>query len=131
MAKKQTKRSGEAGGADSNSKTPALAKQRESRGSKRQVAKRSPDGDGEGKSAADMLLGLLESPLVADILAVGAAAALAAIAQRGLGRGGGERSSRAALKTAARAAAAAMGTRIAEEIDEIMRSAKESKRERA
>ncbi|MFP5329152.1 MAG: hypothetical protein ACLGHC_03310 [Alphaproteobacteria bacterium] len=80
-----------------------------------------------GKGAADALASLLESPIVADVLAAGAAAALAVIAQRGLSRRG-EGGSKAALKGAAKAAATAMGTRIAEEIDEIMKSAKESKR---
>ena len=79
-------------------------------------------------TAADALAGLLESPLVADILAAGAAAALATMAQRGLSRrqGGG---AKAALKTAVKAAATAMGTRIAEEVDEIMKSSKQAKRE--
>lgn len=83
-----------------------------------------------GKSAADALAALIESPLVADVLAAGAAAALAVIAQRGLSRRS-EGGSKAALKGAAKAAAAAMGARIAEEIDEIMQSAKESKRKGA
>lgn len=83
-----------------------------------------------GKSAADALAAILESPLVADVLAAGAAAALAVIAQRGLSRRG-EGGSKAALRTAARAAATAMGVRIAEEFDEIMQSAKESKRKGA
>jgi hypothetical protein len=85
-------------------------------------AKREP-----GMSAADALMGLLESPLVADILAAGAAAALAAFAQRGLSRRQ-DRSSKTVLKNAAKAAATAMGARIAEEIDEILAKSKETKR---
>jgi hypothetical protein len=85
-------------------------------------AKREP-----GMSAADALMGLLESPLVADILAAGAAAALAAFAQRGLSRRQ-DRSSKTVIKNAAKAAATAMGARIAEEIDEILAKSKETKR---
>jgi hypothetical protein len=85
-------------------------------------AKREP-----GMSAADALMGLLESPLVADILAAGAAAALAAFAQRGLSKRQ-DRSSKTVIKNAAKAAATAMGARIAEEIDEILAKSKEAKR---
>ena len=113
------------------------------RGSGPRTTKRPPPKKGAPKSkaqarrktaktsditAADALVGLLESPLVADILAAGAAAALATMAQRGLSRrqDGG---AKAALKSAAKAAATAMGTRIAEEVDEIMKSSKQAKRE--
>lgn len=81
-----------------------------------------------GKSAADAVIGLLESPVVADVLAAGAAAALAAFTQHSLSRrkeGGSKR----ALKNAAKAAAAAMGTRISEEFEEIMDAAKRSRGE--
>jgi hypothetical protein len=79
-------------------------------------------------TAADALVGLLESPIVADILAAGAAAALATMAQRGLSRrqAGG---AKAALKSAATAAAAAMASRISEEVDGILKSSKQAKRE--
>lgn len=81
-----------------------------------------------GKSAADALLALLESPLVADLLAAGAAAALAAFTQHSFSRreDGGPKQ---ALKRAGKAAAAAMGARISEELDEIRKSAKAAKRE--
>ncbi|QIL02299.1 hypothetical protein G7078_05510 [Sphingomonas sinipercae] len=87
----------------------------------------------EGNGAADMLLKLLESPLVADLLAVGATAALAALtehrysARTGSGEG---RGAKRALKGAVTAAAAAMGRRIANEFDEI-KSAAKSKRDEA
>jgi len=79
------------------------------------------------KSAADALVGLLESPLVADILAAGAAAALAAFAHHSMSRRS-EGGSKQALKNAAKAAAAAMGTRLSDELDEIMKSAKKQPR---
>ena len=76
-------------------------------------------------SAADALVGLLESPLVAEVIAAGAAAALAAITQQALSKKGGSKS---AVKEAAKAAAAAMGTRLAAEFDEIMKCAKDRAR---
>lgn len=84
--------------------------------------------------AADALVGLLESALVAEVIAAGAAAALAAITQQALvKRSGG--STKRALKEAAKAAAAAMGTRLATEFEEIVKSTKKprakSKSERA
>ena len=79
-------------------------------------------------TAADALVGLLESPIVADILAAGAAAALATMAQRGLSRrkDGG---AKAALKSAATAAATAMAARVSEEVDESLQSSKQATRE--
>ena len=86
----------------------------------------------EGNSAADMLLKLLESPLVADLLAVGATAALAALAEhRYSARSGEGKGAKRALKGAVKAAAAAMGRRIANEFDEIKKSAKAKRGEAA
>jgi hypothetical protein len=82
-------------------------------------------------SASDALVGLLESPLVADILAAGAAAALASFTHHSLSRRR-ESGSKQALKDAAKAAATAMGSRLSEELDEILESAKsKAKREGA
>ena len=78
-------------------------------------------------SASDALVGLLESPLVADVLAAGAAAALASFTHHRLTRRR-ESNSRIALKDAAKAAAAAMGARLSEEFDEILESSKKTKR---
>ena len=80
--------------------------------------------------AADALLKLLESPLVADLLAVGATAALAALAEhRYSSRSGTGPKAKRALKGAVTAAAAAMGRRIATEFDEIKKSAKAKRAE--
>jgi hypothetical protein len=112
MAKKATRR-------------PAAGKARTSAGkagkASRTKSRARPKSEGTG--AADALVGLLESPLVAEIIAAGAAASAAAITQQALSRksGGGNRS---ALKQAAKAAAAAMGARLSTEFDEIMKSAK-------
>ena len=79
-------------------------------------------------TAADALFKLIESPLVADLLAVGATAALAAIAESRFSRkdDAGRKSSKA-LKTAAKAAAAAMGRRLSTEVDEIRKASKKTK----
>ena len=79
-------------------------------------------------TAADALFKLLESPLVADLLAVGATAALAAIAESRFGRkdDAGTKSSRA-LKSAAKAAAAAMGRRLSTEVGEIRKASTKPK----
>ena len=76
-------------------------------------------------TAADALFKLIESPLVADLLAVGATAALAAIAESRFSRRDdvGRKSSKA-LKAAAKAAAAAMGRRLSTEVDEIRKASK-------
>jgi hypothetical protein len=84
---------------------------------------------GQSISAADALVDLLESPLVADILAAGAAAALATMTAHGFSRRREGTSTSQALKRAGKAAAAAMGARISEELDEILASAKQAKRE--
>ena len=79
-------------------------------------------------TAADALFKLIESPLVADLLAVGATAALAAIAESRFSRKDdvGKKSSKA-LKAAAKAAAAAMGRRLSTEVDEIRKAATKSR----
>lgn len=112
MAKKPTKSS--AGRPGSRSKPAASAKPR------------SKDSKTKGKSkskmsASDALTKLLESPLAFEIIAAGAAAALATLTQQAISKKaqGGTKDS---LKLAAKAAAAAMGARLASEIDEIVRS---------
>jgi len=98
-------------------KRPAKSSERRGAGRGQRSKAQSP------MSASDALVGLLESPLVADILAAGAAAALASFTQHRLTRRA-EGNSKQALKGAAKAAAAAMGARLSEELDEILESAK-------
>ena len=85
---------------------------------------------GEGSSRSDAGVGeefikLLQSPLVAELVAVAATAALAALAEHGFTSGGGSRGQRAgkAVKEAGKAAAAAVGRRLGTEIDEIRKAA--------
>jgi hypothetical protein len=91
---------------------------------------RSRGGGGSNQdSMGDAFIKLLQSPLVADLVAVAATAALAALAEHGFSsRGAGEsRRTGRAVKEAGKAAAAAIGRRLTTEIDEI-RSAAKAKR---
>jgi hypothetical protein len=75
----------------------------------------------------DALIKLLQSPLVIDMLAVGATAALAAITEQRSSRAQGAmdtRGSKKVLKAAGKAAATAVGRRIATEFDEIKAASK-------
>lgn len=108
----------------------------DSRGGKSQnksgtsVARHTSSGDGSGKQdkfdAGEAFIKLLQSPLVAELVAVAATAALAALAEQGFTSANGGRGKRAghAVKAAGKAAAAAVGRRLGTEIDEIRRAAK-------
>ncbi len=96
----------------------------------RKAAKGSTSSGSRGRrssdlTAADALFKLLESPLVAELLAVGATAALAAVAESRFGRKGDEaRTAKAAVKAAGKAAAAAIGRRLSSEVEEIRKASK-------
>lgn len=111
------------------------AKKSETKPRSRSVARASSAGGGRRSSsqdsvnAGDAFIKLLQSPLVAELVAVAATAALAALAEHGFSSGaggGGTRGKRAgrAVKEAGKAAAAAVGRRLTTEIDEIKRAAK-------
>jgi hypothetical protein len=119
MAKKATTK-GRSGGTKKVSKPPALVERR-SGGSDR----RSNDA-----GMGDAFIKLLQSPLAAELVAVAATAALAALAEHGFTTSsGGSRGKRAgkAVKEAGKAAAAAVGRRLGNEIDEIKKAAKAPK----
>jgi hypothetical protein len=85
-----------------------------------------PEMDGMG----DAFIKLLQSPLVADLVAVAATAALAALAEHGFtsrgaadGKRAGARAGKA-VKEAGKAAAAAVGRRLSNEIEEIRKASK-------
>lgn len=119
MAKKASSKS--AGAA----KKPAKAKPAKKAGAKaKAIAKRPAKARSQGSS--DAVRKLLESPLVADLLAVGATAALAAIAQHGFGKGEGKGASRA-IRQAGKAAATAMGQKLSSEFSEIRKAAEKSR----
>ena len=113
MAKKATGKSG-SGGTKKAAKSRAV------------VQLRSDSGGGQRSSDAgmgDAFIKLLQSPLAAELVAVAATAALAALAEHGFTTGGG--GSRG--KRAGKAAASAVGRRLSNEIDEIRKAAKDSK----
>ena len=117
MAKKATAK------ADSGGKK---TQRKSSGGGGRQLQRASSGGSrsGSGSSSSsdpvDALIKLLQSPLVIDLLAVGATAALAAITEHRSSRAqGAVGNSKKALKEAGKAAASAVGRRLATELDEI------------
>lgn len=126
MAKKATKKPAAGGRTATRRRTAGAGQSRSAKGAARKPRKAKGSRDSEGMGAADALVGLLESPLVAEVIAAGAAAALATITQQALTKRSAG-STKSALKEAAKAAAAAMGTRLATEFDEIMKTAKKSK----
>ena len=108
-------------------------------GTGKKLVKSSNNSGGRSKSSSkadpvDALIKLLQSPLVIDLLAVGATAALAAITETRTSRvEGAVSSNKKTLKAAGKAAAAAVGRRLATEIDEIRevsRKAGESRKAR-
>jgi hypothetical protein len=101
-------------------------------GSKALAKASSTGGEGSSPDMGEAFVKLLQSPLVAELVAVAATAALASLAEQGFshrGGGGGSTGKRAgrAVKAAGSAAAAAVGRRLTVEIDEIRKAAKDSK----
>ena len=123
MAKKATTKA--ASGATKRSKKSGT------KSGSRSVARVSGSGgsrsrSGDGMNAGDAFIKLLQSPLVAELVAVAATAALASLAEQGFTNGGGSRGKRAgkAVRDAGKAAAAAIGRRLSTELDEIKKAAK-------
>ena len=98
-------------------------KQRRAKGTSVVRATSSPRNDrsnSDGFDASDAFIKLLQSPLVAELVAVAATAALAALAEQGFSSGSTRRGKAGnAVKAAGKAAAAAVGRRLGNEIDEI------------
>lgn len=119
----------------SSSGRSKAAKKSSSRAVTRRSGSNIGGGSGRGgpqENMGDAFIKLLQSPLVADLVAVAATAALAALAEHGLtGRGAGDsrRRDRAgkAVKEAGKAAAAAIGRRLSNELEEIRSASKKSK----
>src|SRR5438045_5112078 len=103
MAKKATN-AGRSGGAKKTAKPLAVVERRS--GDRRSVDRRASDA-----GMGDAFIKLLQSPLAAELVAVAATAALAALAEHGFTTNGGSRGKRAgkAVKEAGKAAAAAVG----------------------
>ncbi|WP_118856721.1 hypothetical protein [Sphingomonas mesophila] len=79
----------------------------------------------KGSGAADALFKLAEHPIIADLIAVGATAAVAAIVKSKSDDGRKPGSSRA-VKDAGKAAAAAIGARLMDEFKAVKQSATEA-----
>lgn len=125
MAKKATSKSG------TKSSSPGRANSAKKTGTS--VARVSSGRSGGGSSESetnmsDAFIKLLQSPLVAELVAVAATAALAALAEQGF-TSGSSRGRRAgnAVKAAGKAAAAAVGRRLGTEMDEIRKAATAAK----
>ena len=116
-------------GQSSGKKSAKSAPRKASGGSKSRSSGGSrSSGESQTNGAADALVKLIESPLVAELLAVGASAALAAFAAQGFGRRTEDgRGTRRALKAAAKSAAVAMGARLSTEVQAIREASKKSK----
>lgn len=111
-------------------------------GRKKAVAVKSTSKSGGGNSSrersnangfdpVDAFIKLLQSPLVVDLLAVGATAALAAITEHRSSRSQGVISNpKRAVKDAGKAAAAAIGRRLKTEFDEVRSASKRTDEKR-
>lgn len=75
-------------------------------------------------NAADALIGLVESPLVADLLAAAVTAAAATMLEHKLKR---KRETGSLVRAVGAAAAAAVGRQLASEIEEIRKAAEEAR----
>lgn len=122
MAKKATAKASSGGKKTQKKRTSSRSS------SSRSVAVRSQQRSDSGQTdIVDALIKLLQSPLVIDLLAVGATAALAAITETRSSRTqGAVGNSKKTLKAAGKAAAAAVGRRIQNEFEEITAASKRS-----
>ena len=105
------------------------AKKKSAKASKAAPAKAKSKGGKKSKANAfDALLKIADHPLVGELVALGATAAVAAIAQQGLGKSKKGGSSKA-VKEAGKAAAAAIGARLISEFaeDKVAKKAKPAK----
>lgn len=100
-----------------------LAAADQSRGEERR-SKGKSKSEGGSSGAAEALFKLAEHPIVADLIAVGATAAVAAIVKSKSDQQSGKGSSRA-VKDAGKAAAAAIGARLMDEFKAVKAAAKD------
>lgn len=120
MARKATKGATKSrGNASTRTSSTAVA---------RRPSTKSGGGSSRSPDMGEAFIKLLQSPFVAELVAVAATAALAALAEHGFTSSGeasrGKRAGKA-VKQAGKAAAAAVGRRLANELDEIRKAAKD------
>ncbi len=119
MAKPKTK--GAEGGAKNKAKGKAKVKSADGKPKKAKKAAASA-----GQSGYEALAKLADHPLVAELVAVAATAAVAALAERGLGGKSTATRQGNAVKAAGKAAAAAIGKRIVSEYQAVKDASAES-----
>lgn len=84
--------------------------------------KKKKKGEADDHGAFDALAKLADHPLIAELIAVGATAAVAAIAEKGLSSktvAGAQGGGKTAVKAAGKAAAAAIGRRLVSEFNAV------------
>ena len=86
-------------------------KAKKDKGPKPGKAEKKASGKSKAREGFDGLAKLVDHPMVADLLAAGAIAAVTAIAEHQMGKGKSQSSSRM-VKSAGKAAAAAMGKKL-------------------
>jgi len=124
MAKKASS-AGTGGKRAAKPKAASRKRQQVAGSAKSQSGGSSRRGGADDSTVADALFKLLESPLVAELLAVGATAALAAITESRYSRKTGtDAKSSKVIKSAGKAAAAAIGRRLTTEFSEIRKASK-------
>ncbi|MGI8930892.1 MAG: hypothetical protein ACR2FK_00720 [Sphingomicrobium sp.] len=119
--------------ADKKKSKPAAAKSKagaKKPGTKKGGQKAKPKSEHKGFEA---LAKLADHPLVIDLIAIGATAAVAALASRGGGGKAASKSSRpgTAVKAAGQAAAAAIGQRLVAEYEAVKDAAETKKKKKA
>jgi hypothetical protein len=108
-----------------------MAKADGKKAKKAKTADTKPKSEKKARKAAapsglDALAKFIDHPLVTDLLAIGAMAAVAAIAEHGVAKktGSSGDGSRKAVKAAGKAAAAAIGLRLMKEVGGLAAAAK-------
>jgi hypothetical protein len=122
--KARAKKATETSKRKSAAKAAGSRRSSDSAGDRRRTSgRRSSDSGASGFDVAK----LIDHPLVADLLAVGAMAAVAAIADHNVKTRTGESESGSgrAVKAAGKAAAAAIGKRLMSEVDAVRKAAKD------
>jgi hypothetical protein len=125
MAKKATAAGSKAKTKPKAKKPKAAKSSAAPKGAKKAKAKSSS----KSTSAADVVFKLAEHPIVAELIAIGATAAVAAIAKGSSDTSG--KSNTRAVKDAGKAAAAAIGARLVDEFKAVKKTAEESTKKKA
>lgn len=126
MARKATAKGPAGGQGKAKPKGAKTSSRKRGKGSASSSSKGTSSSRKSAKSdtAADALIGLVESPLVADLLAAAVTAAAATILEHKLKR---KQETGSLVRAVGAAAAAAVGRQLASEIEEIRKAAEEAR----